>query len=186
MTGTCVLVSLTTFRDLGSTRDRQTDRQKETESQRKTDRQTDTETDKQTDRHRHRECYVYVCGMAGTCVLVSLSLRLEIYVPQEFEPQIAGARDTKKCLTITPRNYPTKRRNALKLIAASLCFLYSFVSIIFSVIVLINESGTCYLPVLSEPPLDRHTPVFTGKCFPGTGKKYSHRYQVQAETKRFV
>ena len=29
-------------------------------------------------------------------------------------------------------------------------------------------------------------PVFTVKCFPSTGKKYSRRYQVPAETERFV
>ena len=37
----------------------------------------------------------------------------------------------------------------------------------------------------SEPPLDRHMPVFTGKCFP-TGEKLSRRYQVPAETEIFV
>ena len=37
-----------------------------------------------------------------------------------------------------------------------------------------------------EPPLDRHMLVFTGKCFPSTGKKYSRRYQVPAETEYFV
>ena len=40
--------------------------------------------------------------------------------------------------------------------------------------------------VTSEPPLDRHMPVFTGKCFPSTGENYSRRYQVPAETERFV
>ena len=40
--------------------------------------------------------------------------------------------------------------------------------------------------LLAEPPLDWHMPVFTGKCFPSTGKKYSCWYQVPAETERFV
>ena len=39
---------------------------------------------------------------------------------------------------------------------------------------------------LSEPLLDWHMPVFTGKCFPSTGKKYSCWDQVPAETERFV
>ena len=43
-----------------------------------------------------------------------------------------------------------------------------------------------YIYSFSEPLLDRHMPVFTGKCFPSTSKKYSRRYQVPAETERFV
>ena len=35
--------------------------------------------------------------------------------------------------------------------------------------------GTYFYPEDSltntEPPLDRHVPVFTGKCFPSTGEK---------------
>ena len=40
--------------------------------------------------------------------------------------------------------------------------------------------------VSSEPPLDRHMPVFTGNFFPSTGENYSRRYQVPAEIERFV
>ena len=32
---------------------------------------------------------------------------------------------------------------------------------------------------IPEPPLDRHMPFFTGKCFPSTGKKYSRRYRLK-------
>ena len=38
----------------------------------------------------------------------------------------------------------------------------------------------------TEPPLDRHMPFFTSKCFPSTSKKYSRQYQVPAETEHFV
>ena len=38
----------------------------------------------------------------------------------------------------------------------------------------------------TEPPLDQHMLVFTSKCFPSPGKRYSRRYQVPAETERFV
>ena len=34
---------------------------------------------------------------------------------------------------------------------------------------------------MTEPPLDRHMPVFSGKYFPCTGKKLSRRYHVPAE-----
>ena len=38
----------------------------------------------------------------------------------------------------------------------------------------------------SEPPRDRHMPIFVGKYFPSTSKKYSCQHQVLAETEHFV
>ena len=38
----------------------------------------------------------------------------------------------------------------------------------------------------TEPPLDRHMPFFTSKCFPSTSKKYCQPYQVPAETEHFA
>ena len=38
----------------------------------------------------------------------------------------------------------------------------------------------------SEPPRDRHMPIFVGKYFPSTSKKYSCQHQILAETEHFV
>ena len=43
-----------------------------------------------------------------------------------------------------------------------------------------------FFSVFTEPPLDQHMLVFTGKCSPCTGKKNSRRYHIPAENEHFV
>ena len=50
----------------------------------------------------------------------------------------------------------------------------------------IRQYTLCVCVCEREPPLDRHMLFFTSLFSPTTGKKYSRRYQVPAETERFV